>query len=371
MQNSASEAPKSAHKLTKFQKIAVGGSGLLMVAFVAFLVFGRKGEDELTFESVKVEPLATFADDVHCVARPKPLAETYLSVQHGGRLEQLTKTAGQAVMKGEILAVVDRTVNAAGLKSALSGYLLAEKDYSRISGLLRGGSVTREEFDGAGSRLEIKRAELELAKQHVEDGVVRVPFDGVVSVVVFKVGDKVPDGGRVAAIDDPRGTQASCRLPAEIASQLPAEQNTLWTVVDAGAKGGWRADAKINVEQPQGGFSGLDREVRVETLLPEAKAAIGKLTDITLTLPEHQHVARLDSMAVVRRDGTPYVLTRDHTGKQYEWVPITVIKQTSQATVAAGVPTDKEILLLRDDLTKIETFVKPRLAAAVTPPKSG
>jgi RND family efflux transporter MFP subunit len=343
-------------KLSRFQKAAVAGATLAVVAGLGYGLFGRKKELKINFEAAKTERLPTFVDTAHCLSRPRPLAETYLTVQHGGRLEQLGRNVGQSVRRGEIIAVVDRTANAAALKSALSGYGLAQRDYARVSGLLAGGSVTREEFDGAASRLEIKRAELEQARQRVEDSVVRAPFDGVVSVVVFKPGDKVPDGGRIAAIDDPRGTQATCRLDADVAKALPKTQQTTWTLVDGGKKESFPAQATITVDEPQGGFIGLDREVHVETLAAQAKAVAGKLVDITLNLPAKQDVTRIDSLAVVRRQGKPYVLVR-RAGGVLAWTPVEIVKQTPTETVAAGVPADGEILVLRDDLTAIEAYV--------------
>lgn len=334
-----------------------------VVAFLIILMVWMKSRSANTmhFDVAKVEQMAEFADDAHCVARPRALGETFLSVQHGGRLEEVLLKAGSPVKAGEIIAIVDRTANGAALKSALSAFRLAGSDYQRSSSLLSSGSATREEADSNRSKLDVKRAELEQAKQRVEDGIVRSPIDGVVSVVVFKLGDKVPDGGRVAAVEDPNGTQASCRLPVEIATQLTHEQSTTWTLVDGKTPTSWTAPAKISVEDPQGGFTGLDREVRIETSDPVVRGSIGSLTDIVMKLPMHKNVAKVPSLAVVRREGGAYVLRRDNHG-DFSWHKISVIKQSAQETVAEGVPTDGEILLLSDDLGKIEAYVKQHLA---------
>lgn len=336
--------------------IAVGVVLLVMLVWMK-----RRSKDAMHFEVAKVEQLAQFADDAHCVARPRALGETYLSVQHGGRLEEVLLKAGSPVKAGQIIAIVDRTANAAALKSALSAFRLAASDYQRSSSLLRSGSATREEADSNRSKLDVKRAELEQAKQQVEDGIIRSPIDGIVSVVVFKIGDKVPDGGRIAAVEDPNGTQASCRLPVEIATQLTPNQTTTWTLVDGKTPTSWTVPAKIAVEDPQGGFTGLDREVRIETSDPTVRATIGMLTDIVMKLPAHNNVAKLPSLAVVRREGGAYILLQEKSG-ELRWQKITVIKQSAQETVAEGVPQDGQVLLLPDDLGKIENYVKPRLA---------
>ena len=336
------------------------GAAVAVLLLVLALLSSRSGP-KMKFETASVEHLAQFADVAHCVARPRALGETYLSVQHGGRLEDVSLKPGARVKAGQIIAIVDRTANFAALKSALSGYRQASSDYNRSSSLLRGGSATREEAESNRSKLDVKRAELEQAKQRVEDGIVRSPIDGVVSVVVFKLGDKVPDGGRIAAVEDPNGTQASCRLPVEVATQLTNEQTITWTMVDGKNPVSWTVPSRIFVEDPQGGFTGLDREVRIETNETIVRGSIGMLTDITLKLPQHSNVAKVPSLAVVRREDGAYVLQKDNDG-DFRWHKINIVKQNSQEVVAEGIPADGQVLLLKDELGKIETYVKPRLA---------
>ena len=331
------------------------------VLLLVIVVLSRGSGKKMNFETASVEHLATFTDQAHCIVRPRALGETYLSVQRGGRLEDVSLKPGSPVKAGQIIAIVDRTANFAALKSALSGYRLAASDYQRSANLLQGGSATREEAESNRSKLDVKRAELEQAKQRVEDGIVRSPLDGIVSVVVFKLGDKVPDGGRVAAVEDPNGTQASCRLPVEVATQLTNQQTITWTLVDGKTPTSWTVPSRIFVEDPQGGFTGLDREVRVETNETIVRSSIGMLTDIALKLPPHENVAKLPSLAVVRREDGAYVLQKEKEG-DFRWQKINIVKQNAQEVVAEGVPADGQILLLKDELGKIETYVKPRLA---------
>ncbi len=356
-------------KNLNFSKIKrfIVGHKLVSAGVVIAFIFAAKwmnsaNKNKVNFETAKVEYLDTFIDEVACLGRPKSLVETYLSVQHGGRLDLLNKPAGSSVKTGEIIAVIDRTANAAGLKSALSGYRLAQSEYSRTSSLFRSGSTTREQMDTARSNADVKRAELEQAKQRVEDSIVRSPIDGVVSVLVFKVGDKVPDGGRVAAVEDPTGTQLTCRLPAEIAVQLTSEQTVAWTLVDQVNPGKWTVPSKISVEQPQGGFAGLDREVRIETNDPEVKKAAGKATTVMLKLPLQNNVTRLPSLADIRKQTGTFVLQKTKSGN-FEWIPVTILKQSAQETVVQGIASGSELMLLKDSIAKIEAYVAPRVAS--------
>lgn len=363
---------------------------VFIVLLVSWMVL-RKIGGGVQLEHADIKFLSTYTEDVKCITRPKALAETYLSVQFGGRLDGVLRSAGDPVKVGDIIAVVDRTANSAGLKSALSGFRLAQSDYGRVSSLFSSGSVTREELDSSRSKLDVKRAELEQAKQRVEDSVVRSTIDGIVSVVVFKVGDKVPDGGRIAAVEDPRGTLALCRMPSDIAANFdqpvapkiktevpsaeltsattpatePAtkqdERPSNWKLLEESAQALPLIPVRVTVEKAAGGFQGLEVDVRLETSQPEAKVTVGQLTEITLQLPERKNVAEVPSLAVVRRAGGAFVLVEEKWGK-YRWNQISIVKQTPKETVASGIPEGAKIFVLKDDLSKIETYVQKHLA---------
>jgi multidrug efflux pump subunit AcrA (membrane-fusion protein) len=382
----------------KRRYLKIGFTILLVVLWIA----RRNFSSGINLDPAEIHFLPTYADHVQCVTRPKALAQTYLSVQYGGRLDRINFAPGERVKTGDIIAIVDQTANSAGLKSALSAFRLAQSDHARSTSLFASGAVTREELDSTRSRLDVKRAELEQAKQRVEDSVVRSPMDGIISVVVFKVGDKVPDGGRIAAVEDPNGVLALCRFSTDIAATFekpakpevavgasaelaattattPAESNTetaastiipvvkpddhasTWKLVETTPPVTMDVPVRITVEKSTGGFQGLDVDVRVETSKPEAKAAIGKLTEIQLRLPEKQNVVKLPSLAVVRRSGKPYVLLAEGRWK-YRWNEVSIVKQTPQETIATGVAEGSKVLLLKDDLSKIETYVNKRLA---------
>lgn len=371
-----------------------------MILLVVLWIARRNMGGGITLEPAEIQFLPTYADQVQCVTRPKALAQTYLSVQYGGRLDRILFAPGERVKTGDIIAIVDQTANSAGLKSALSAFRLAQSDHARNNSLFASGSVTREELDSTRSRLDVKRAELEQAKQRVEDSVIRSPMDGIISVVVFKVGDKVPDGGRIAAVEDPNGVLALCRFSSDVAATFekpakteipatapaaaaaetapadsvaesaastvvpvvkPEDHASIWKLVEATPPVTLEVPVRITVEKSTGGFQGLEVDVRLETSKPEAKAAIGKLTEIQLSLPEKQNVVKLPSLAVVRRSGKAYVLLAEGRWK-YRWNEVSIVKQTPKETIATGVAEGSKVLLLKDDLSKIETYVSKRLA---------
>src|SRR5690606_34678224 len=102
---------------------------------------------DLPIAETKFHP--SYVEEIGCIGHPKPADERYASVLKGGRLEMLSVKVGDQVEEGQILGIVDKTLNASALKSTLSSFRLAEKDYRRMAGLARSGSASREEFDKA------------------------------------------------------------------------------------------------------------------------------------------------------------------------------------------------------------------------------
>jgi multidrug efflux pump subunit AcrA (membrane-fusion protein) len=340
---------------------------------VRWMFFPKKEKSIIDLPTAETEYLDTFVDQVTCIGRPKPESERYVSVQKGGRLEVLNVKVGDTVAAGQILGIVDKTVNSANLKSALSSFRLAQKDYGRISGLARSGSASRDEFDKAQSNLEVKRAELERAKQGVEDGVLRAAFPGKVSVVVFKVGDKIPDGSRVAAIEAPGSLQLACRIPTLDASKLPSQEAKLLTVIwsnleDPTAKA-QKAPTSVQIVE-SGDFVGIDREIRLSTESPAIAPMARRRVQVSIPLSEQYKVTKLPSDAVIKRSDGFFSLIKDQDDALF-WVKVDVIKRDATSAYVTGIDQENTVLRLVKDVSPFESQISKakKKSANVSPDK--
>jgi RND family efflux transporter MFP subunit len=306
-----------------------------------------------------VERLPQYAEKVQCSGRVTSLGERFLTVQNGGRLEELSVKLGDSVQKDQILAVVDKTANSAGLKAALSSYRLAQKEYARIGSLSRSGSASREELDRALSTLEIKRAELEQAKQRVEDGIVRAPVSGKVSVLIFKVGDKVPDGSRIVAVDEASGVQVACRLPSAVVAKLPTRGEVVWRQLDRADTAAVRADSQLQVADEQRGFVGLEREVRWASSDPALGTMVGERVQLEAVLPAITDAAKISSAAVVNKADGDVIFVRDANG-DYHQVKVSVLQRDAEHAIVVGVPSEGEVIVVQTEISKIEALISTK-----------
>jgi multidrug efflux pump subunit AcrA (membrane-fusion protein) len=71
---------------------------------------------------------------------------------------------GDAIKKGQVLAVLDLTEINAQVTQATLAFEKAERDYKRLSNLYRDSVVTLEQFQNAGTGLDIAREQLTAAR---------------------------------------------------------------------------------------------------------------------------------------------------------------------------------------------------------------
>lgn len=118
-----------------------------------------------------------------------------------GKVKELNVKVGDSVKEGQVLARVDLEVfnlqarqAAAAAQVATLGLETAEREYARAQALHNSGSLPSQQFEQAQVGLDMAKAQIEqaqaaqgLAQRQVRGGVLKAPFDGVVSWVACEV----------------------------------------------------------------------------------------------------------------------------------------------------------------------------------------
>jgi membrane fusion protein (multidrug efflux system) len=326
-----------------------------IVLAIAFRIVQKPKDSGLGLKTESVS-LSKFESKTQCIGRPQYPGERFMSIQRGGRLEELLAQNGQDVSEGQIIAVIEKTANSASLKAALSSYRLAQKDYSRVSRLGQSGSASREEVDRALSNLEVKRADLEKAKQSVEDGIVRAPISGKLSYVAFRKGDRLPDGARVAAVVPQDQIVIICRMPNEVVSKLQNESKIDWRILGATSEASQQSIVKFQKAQEASAFVGMDQEVSIESTDVALKTAVGQNIEITVTLGSENAAARIPSIAVVKRADGDYVYIQDKEMKIHRQKVVSLQRDANQAVVT-GLSEGQSVIILDRDASQLESII--------------
>jgi membrane fusion protein (multidrug efflux system) len=155
------------------------------------------------------------------------------------RVEEVRVKAGQEVKQGDVLVVLDKADLKSRIEQAMSAeaaaqakYEQAETDFGRARRLRAKESITQSELDQASTAMRSSKAELERARQAVEEArivesyaTVRAPLSGRVIDKKVNAGDTVSPGQMLVTMYDPSHMQMVATVRESLAVRLKVGQD--------------------------------------------------------------------------------------------------------------------------------------------------
>lgn len=282
----------------------------------------------VTLEEVSVSHHEKATIKLTVDAQIRPLNEAYLVLRKGGSLDEIRVQEGSTVAKGDIIAIVNANRNEARLRRALSQYRLSSSDYARTQNLFSSATETRQSLDMAQNALNVARSDVEEAKKDLEDSLIRAPFPGIVSFIAFKVGDFIPDGGRVAVVEDRASVLLTARITRQYRSYFPYRGAV--SLTDATAQTYDLDDVTMKLAGEEKFFEDdFDVEARLENIPSGIK--LGQKLKINLPIVTLENVLSLPLTALNRSEkGDRLLVLKD--GKYLAWE--TVDLKATEGSVA-------------------------------------
>jgi membrane fusion protein (multidrug efflux system) len=109
---------------------------------------------------------------------------------------------GQIVEAGAVLVELTDRTEVAQLKEAQAAYVEAEKQYQRLLGLAKQGTVTQSQVDQQLAARDAARARVDAIRVRLSDRVVTAPFAGVLGFRSVSQGALVQPGTVITTLDD-------------------------------------------------------------------------------------------------------------------------------------------------------------------------
>ena len=161
-----------------------------VAALVAAVACGNQGANNQSVEPAQTVPSVEIAV---AEARDVPLDNTYASTvqaeavnniapQTGGRIRKINVEVGDYVVKGQILAEMDR-LQLDQLELQVQN---DEIEYERLKGLYKEGGVSQSDFEAAELGYKVRRTNLANVR---ENTILRSPISGFVTARNFDAGD--------------------------------------------------------------------------------------------------------------------------------------------------------------------------------------
>jgi RND family efflux transporter MFP subunit len=131
---------------------------------------------------------------VRVSGRLSTTTEMKLSFKTGGIVKQLHVREGEAVKRGDVLAVLDLSEIEAQALQANIGLDKARRDLKRAGNLYRDSVVTLEQYQNAESAYELAKAQKRIADFNLEYSQIKAPSDGKVHKVLVEESEMIAPG---------------------------------------------------------------------------------------------------------------------------------------------------------------------------------
>ena len=276
-----------------------------------------------------------------------------------GKVLRVMVERGQRVKMGEGLVQLDVRTSAlaareaqANLANARAQRELAEQECGRTKQLLEKGAITRSEYDrqttqctSALQQVSAAEARTEMMIKSVADGIVRAPFDGMVSQRSVSAGEFVSPGRPLFTLVDDDPLKIELSVPESEVAAIKAGQDVEIRAVAAPEK---THKAKI---KRVGAEIGRTRSLIVEAELEPGSGLVpGMFAQATVTVGEVPRPV-VPKAAVVKRGKTWHVFVVRSGEAHDRIVQIAPTADPQKLAIVQGVAKGEKVVLID---TKLE-----------------
>lgn len=127
--------------------------------------------------------------------------ESRLSFKIGGIIRTIAVKEGQAVVKGQVLAILDLTEIGAQVVQARNNADKAKRDLDRVSRLMNDSAATLEQFQNVTTAYDVAMEGLRIASFNQERGAIKATVSGKVIRKLVNEGEQVGGGTTVLVIN--------------------------------------------------------------------------------------------------------------------------------------------------------------------------
>ena len=142
--------------------------------------------------------------------------EVTLAFREAGQLIELPIVEGQEIQTGAILARLDPDAWEARLAKAKANFEDAKIDLERSARLITTNAIPQSEFDKKKVQYDSAKADLDEAKERLENTVLKAPFDGVVAKRYTENHQFVNSKQEIVAIQDASTIEIRLNIPENL-----------------------------------------------------------------------------------------------------------------------------------------------------------
>lgn len=177
-------------------------------------------------QPVVVKPVtrSEWVDSILALGTAKAKESVTLTAKTAETVARVNFEDGQTVEAGAVLVEMTDRAEVAQLKEAQAAYVEAEKQYERLLGLVKQGTVTQSQVDQQLAARDSARARTEAIRVRLSDRVVTAPFAGVLGFRAVSPGTLVQPGTVITTLDDVSVINLDFAVPETLLGALATGQ---------------------------------------------------------------------------------------------------------------------------------------------------
>ena len=281
-------------------------AGSVWLGLAMLLVVGSVGAQELPFQTLTVESV-TLPRERMFDAVIEAVKQATVSAQTAGRVVEIPVDVDDYVEKGSVIVRFRDKEQRARFVAAEARYNEASAEFKRVKEVYEKKLVSRAAYDKAEAELKAAGAQLDQAREGLENTVVRAPYSGIVVERHIEVGEVAAVGQRLLTGLSLESLRATTQVPQDIINQLRADGRARVLLPGGDPRG---VPAESLTISPYADPAAHTFQVRVN--LPAGKRGIypGMFAKVAFTVAEEQGLL-IPSNAVAKRSEVTAVYVVD------------------------------------------------------------
>ena len=162
----------------------------------------------------------SWVDEIAAIGTTSANESITLSAKVTETVASINFSDNATVNAGDVLVELTGRAEVAALKEAQAAFVDAERQYDRLSTVVKQGTVTRAQLDTQGATRDQARARSEAIRARLSDRVIVAPFSGVTGFRMVSPGALVTPGTAITTLDDIASLKLDFSIPENQLSQV-------------------------------------------------------------------------------------------------------------------------------------------------------
>lgn len=316
----------------------------------------NKKDDKKETDAVPVQVVAPFQGDISSFLLFSSNVDTEKTVDiypmTMGIIEEIRADEGDAVNKGDVLAVLDDREAVINEQRAQINYEQLNAEYERQKAIFEKEMISKDEHEKLRYRVQTAKLDWDQNKLLLSYTRITSPISGVVSKRYIKAGNKINTAQLAFSVVQPREQIAVVNIPGQEREFIFLKQKAI-IIAGTNEVNGTVKRISPSIDPESGTF-----KVTVEISDNKGILAIGQFVNVKIIKKVHEGVVLLTKDALIYDGGKMFVFTVNDKNTAFKKMVKTGFEEKNLVEITDGLSSGERVVTAGKNSIKNETLVK-------------